>query len=119
VSRSYKHAPDELRFWALVTLTRESPVTGIVRYMPNINFDLPGVAKVRFGLTILDKCDWPLVKGEAKRAHFTMLRNAELDADLFDALSPAINVGAAFSLFEGPRVVGNGIIQEVEDLPQS
>jgi hypothetical protein len=118
MSASYMHASDELRFWALVTLTRESPVTGVARYMPNINFDLPGLAKVRFGLTILDKCDWPLVKGEAKRARFTMLRNAELDADLFDALASAINAGAAFSLFEGPRVVGTGIIQEVEYLPQ-
>jgi hypothetical protein len=114
MNASYTHTPDEFRFWALVTLTRESPITGVARYMPNIAFDLSGLAKIRFGLTILDKCDWPLVKGEAKRAHFTMLRSADRESDLFDALASAIKVGAGFSLFEGPRVVGAGVIEEIE-----
>jgi hypothetical protein len=113
VSASSVQPREELGFWASVTLIRESPVTG-VRYMPNISFDIPGFANSRFGLTILDKCEWPLLKGEPKRAHFTMLRNAELDADMFDALAAAIEVGAAFSLFEGPRVVGTGIVEEIE-----
>lgn len=104
-----------IKFCGSVTLSRENPVTGKLRYMPNLKFDIIGLDRVQFGLTIFDDADWPLNYGEEKSAHFTMLRNADLDADLFDKLADSIRAGTTFSLMEGARVVGSGVVQTIEE----
>lgn len=100
-----------IKFWARVTLTRVTPVTGVSRYSPNVRFRL---STLPFGLTTIDDADWPLSKDKAKLAHFTMIRNPDKDADLFDSLARAIAPGDKFALMEGPFVAGFGVITVVE-----
>lgn len=100
-----------IKFSGTITWKRKQPMPGGARYMPNIRFDLPGMATWQFGLTIMDDAEWPLREGETKWAHFYMIGAREPE---FERLVEGIRENVAFVLLEGSHVVASGVVNEVE-----
>ena len=81
-----------------------------LRFSPNLQFYTPELGSARFGLTIMEPED-RIVSGEEGFGRFRMLNHPE-----FKPLTKYLAVGLAFTLSQGPIVLGSGIITEVEEL---
>jgi translation elongation factor EF-Tu-like GTPase len=93
-----------VRFEARITPSVNRTLTR--RYMPHIQFEF---SNVRFGLTFLEEVKEMLV-GRSRPAHITMLGHSDMAA-----VAENIAVGSKFALYEGPRQVASGTVDEVEE----
>lgn len=96
-----------IRFRATVTASWSTPRTNERRYLPNIKFEF---SKERFGLATLYDFESSFLPGETKAARVKMLGIPDF-ASLIDGVEP----GSKFVLYEGPREVAQGVVDEVEE----
>jgi hypothetical protein len=101
-----------IRFWATVTLSedREVGISGGSRYSPNLRFDLPGISHMRFGLTVLDDVDWPLLPGETKLAQFNIGGHPDMEP-----LAHQLKPGTSFEMLNGWLIDGRGVVEEIDE----
>jgi hypothetical protein len=93
-----------IRFKATIVPSVNRTLT--LRYMPHIEF---GFSRVRFGLTILEEVS-EMVAGRSGPAHITMLGHSDMAP-----VRENIATGSEFALYEGPRQVASGTVDEVEE----
>jgi hypothetical protein len=80
------------------------------RFSPNLQFDTPKLGRARFGLTFMEP-ESRIASGQERFARFRMI-----GVPGFEPLTKALAVGLAFTLSQGPIVLGSGVITELEEL---
>lgn len=80
------------------------------RFSPNLQFDAPELGSARFGLTVMEPGN-RIASGQEGFGRFRMFGAHE-----FQPLTKVLTVGLAFTLSQGPIVLGSGVITEIEEL---
>jgi hypothetical protein len=79
------------------------------RFSPNLQFNSPELGRARFGLTVMEPED-RIASGMEGTCRFRMIGVPE-----FEPLTQHLAAGLAFTLSQGPIVLGSGVIIAIEE----